>query len=86
VTTLKYSFPGNAKICSLEALCNFRYRRNRDSRELTKYKQKWILLLEWKALETQNKSLAVDLPEDEDLQGRYKNYWTDILVRLKQVI
>jgi hypothetical protein len=38
--------------------------------KLTQYKQKWVVLSEWKALDTRNKSLTTDLPENEDLYGR----------------
>jgi hypothetical protein len=41
---------------------------------------------EWKSLDTQNKSLPKNPPEDEDLDDHSRNYWTDTVVRPKQVI
>jgi len=37
-------------------------------------------------LDTQNNSLTIDLSEEEDLDDRLRDYWTDTIVRPKQVI
>jgi len=39
----------------------------------------------WETLGTQNNSLTIDLSEEEDPE-RPLYYWTDTIVRLKQVI
>jgi len=43
------------------------------------------MLTGWKTLDIQNSSLTIDLSED-DPNDRLRNYWTDTIVRPKQVI
>jgi hypothetical protein len=40
----------------------------------------------WKVYDVRDNSLTIDLSEDEDLDDRYRQCWTDRIVRPKQVI